>query len=160
MNRLASSVKRILCVDDSPAILSDYRKVLAGSGADEVDASISAFLDEPAAGPAVSPFDLSFASQGKEALELVVDSVKSGNPFTLAFVDMRMPPGWNGAETIRHLRQADPGLRFVVCTAFSDVSEDELRAIGGADLIVVQKPFSFRSIERIAREATRRPQSS
>ena len=40
-------------------------------------------------------------------------------PYAMAFVDVRMPPGWDGIETIGHLWAVEPDLQIVLCTAYS-----------------------------------------
>ena len=46
----------------------------------------------------------------------------------MAFVDVRMPPGWDGVETITRIWEVDPDLQIVVCTAYADYSWEELRS--------------------------------
>jgi len=53
-------------------------------------------------------------------LELVKKSLEDGDPFALAFVDVRMPPGWDGIETVARIWQEYPDLQVVICTAYSD----------------------------------------
>jgi two-component system NtrC family sensor kinase len=81
--------------------------------------------------------------QGAEALEKVSASLVNGTPYAMAFVDMRMPPGWDGVETAEHLWRADPRLQIVFCTAFSDYSwADVLTRLKGRDrLLILKKPF-------------------
>ena len=69
--------------------------------------------------------------------------MEQGRPYSVAFVDMRMPPGWDGIETIARLWQADPDLQIVICTAYSDYSWEEiLRQLGNRNsLAVLKKPF-------------------
>ena len=71
-------------------------------------------------------FELESAFQGKEALEKTIIGIAAGKPYALAFVDVRMPPGWDGIETIEHLWQVDPALQVVVCTAYSDYSWEKM----------------------------------
>jgi len=61
----------------------------------------------------------------------------------MAFVDVRMPPGWDGIETIARIWEKYPELQVVVCTAYSDYSWDDLIAkIGQSDrLVILKKPF-------------------
>jgi CheY-like chemotaxis protein len=61
----------------------------------------------------------------------------------MAFVDVRMPPGWDGLETIGHLWRAQPDLQVVICTAYSDFSWDDIRRrLGQVDnLLILKKPF-------------------
>ena len=77
---------RILIVDDSPAVVAMLAKF---------------FSDPMGHGPAAAtPFEVETALQGEEALGKVTQACQAGRPFSLAFVDVLMPPGWDGIETI------------------------------------------------------------
>src|SRR5579859_4222586 len=99
---LSTTNNRILVVDDNPAIHDDFRKVLSGMHqpqADLMSAEAALFGEEPA--PMVSVnFEIESAYQGQEALLKVEQSVTAGKPYAMAFVDVRMPPGWDGIETV------------------------------------------------------------
>jgi CheY-like chemotaxis protein len=119
---------RILIVDDNTSIHNDFREILCPdrsgeAAADEMEAAL--FGDEK---PAVMSFELDSAYQGQEALEMVKAALAEDQPYALAFVDVRMPPGWDGVETIARIWEADPELQIVVCTAYADYSWEEMRA--------------------------------
>jgi DNA-binding LytR/AlgR family response regulator len=103
----------------------------------------SSIFEAPAQPAAHAGFEIDSALQGEEGLSKVQQSIAAERPYALAFVDMRMPPGWNGVETISHLWKADPALQIVICTAYSDYSwEQILRQLGTRDnLAVLKKPF-------------------
>jgi len=115
--------RRVLSVDDSRDIHSDDRKSLCDH---EVDTELSdmeaMFLGGPVDEAPRLNLTLESAYQGEEALEMVTAAVQQGQPYALAFVDMRMPPGWDGLETIERLWQVDPELHVVICSAYSDQS--------------------------------------
>ena len=137
--------RRVLIIDDQPAIHDAFRKVLVSSqDSCDLDDLESELFGHPKAPAAIDySFDVEFAFQGREGLQQVQRAVDSGNPFGLAFVDMRMPPGWNGIETIKHLWKVDPGLQIVVCTACTDhVWQDVCRELRKVDqLLLLNKPF-------------------
>ncbi len=121
------SNRRILLIDDTPSIHEDFRKILTPTSAQHVE------LDEMEAtlfGSEVKStnllFELDSAYGGQEGLGKLIQAIQENRPYALAFVDMRMPEGWDGAQTIEHLWQEDPQLQVVVCTAYSDYSWDEL----------------------------------
>ncbi len=152
---------RILIVDDNVAIHDDFRKVLASSsspkrGLLEVEAALFGEAASPGSSPTL--FELESAYQGKEALEKVKEARGAGRPFALAFVDMRMPPGWDGLETITHLWQADPELQVVICTAYSDYSWEQMSARLGTstNLVVLKKPFDNVEVLQLAHAFTRK----
>src|SRR5205085_8835472 len=108
--------RRILLVDDMPTIHEDFRKILApqSPAKSALDAARAAlFGDEPVA-DAAPQFELDSAYQGQEGLAKVQASLDKGLPYAMAFVDMRMPPGWDGVETIERLWQVDPRLQVVI----------------------------------------------
>ncbi len=134
---------RLLMIDDNPAIHEDYRKILTGCDDTQISAAEAALFGE--APPTVSrpTFDVDSAMQGREGVELARRALVEGRPYSVAFVDMRMPPGWDGLETIENLWQVDPDIQVVICSAYTDYDWLELLArLGHSDkLIVIKKPF-------------------
>src|SRR5689334_23061155 len=129
-NPMLSPNHRILIVDDNPAIHEDFRKILcpARPGKSEVQ-NLKAALFQKGPNPSIATdFELVSAYQGEEALGMVRQALADGRPFAMAFVDVRMPPGWDGVETAARLWQINPDLQIVICTAYSDYSWDEMRA--------------------------------
>ncbi len=154
--------RRILVVDDNAAIHQDFRKILTAPDlvADQALENLEAALfDSDGAAPAVREsrsFELVSAHQGREALQLVRDAVAANRPFAMAFVDVRMPPGWDGIETTTHLWRADPALQVVICTAYSDYSWEEMtRTLGISDnLVLLKKPFDPAEVLQLAHALT------
>jgi two-component system cell cycle sensor histidine kinase/response regulator CckA len=101
---------------------------------------------------------LDSAYQGQEALEKVKQALAEGRPYAMAFVDVRMPPGWDGIETIARIWEVDPELQVVVCTAYSDYSWEEMRAkVGQPDsLLVLKKPFDNIEVQQITHALTKK----
>ena len=126
MNNLTQPlVHRILVVDDNPSIHEDFHKILCPvqTEARSTVASLASELFEDASPEnAWGSFQLDSAHQGQEALAMVQAAQRDGRPYSLAFIDVRMPPGWDGIETIARIWQTDPDLQVVVCTAYSDHS--------------------------------------
>jgi PAS domain S-box-containing protein len=151
---------RILLVDDNPAIHEDFRKILLGKSKSrtELDAMESVLFDRPAAAVSQLNFELASAYQGKEALEKVTQSLQDGKPYAMAFVDVRMPPGWDGIETIERLWQVDPGLQIVVCTAYSDYSWEKMTLRLGVNdnLVILKKPFDNIEVLQLAHALTKK----
>jgi CheY-like chemotaxis protein len=146
---------RILVVDDNEAIHQDFDKILKTSvapGAAELDAlAASLFGAEKPTGPHTD-FQPTHALQGQEALELVLTSLKAGKPFALAFVDVRMPPGWNGVETVERIWEHDHEIEVVLCTAYSDFSWEEIagRLSHPERLLILRKPFDPLEVRQLA----------
>src|SRR5690606_33298846 len=91
-------------------------------------------------------------------LELVRQAMAEGRPYSLAFVDMRMPPGWDGIETIQHIWKEDPELQIVICSAYSDHSWSEIsHRLGSSDrLLILKKPFDNVEIIQMAHAMSRK----
>ncbi len=144
--------RRILLIDDTRTIHEDFRKILAPSapGGELADAEAALF---GTAVQATSPdCELDSAYQGEEGLAKVRAAKLSGLPYALAFVDMRMPPGWDGVQTIERLWQEDPQLQIVICTAYTDYSWAEvLRRLDVGDrLLILKKPFDAIEVCQLA----------
>lgn len=154
----------ILVVDDNPAIHRDFQKILSGS---QPDATLEQ-LDEALFGAPPAPvrgkqYVLSFADNGQDALQLVKRAKQRNEPFTMAFVDMRMP-GWDGIETVTQLLMVQPDLHVAICSAYMDYSwHDVLQRLKRPGLRLLRKPWSGGEVlalvhefcERKAPESTR-----
>jgi two-component system, sensor histidine kinase and response regulator len=150
--------RQILVVDDNEAIHDDFRKIL-----NNADLDSESFAEAHAAIFGASPlkhaqtsYRIDFATQGKQALEMVKQKRQDGHPYALAFVDIRMPPGWDGIKTIENLWVVDPELQVVICTAFSDYSWDDiLEKFGESDqLLILKKPFDNIEVRQLASALT------
>ena len=148
---------RILVIDDNEDIHRDFDKILgsspSASAVSELDAlSAQLFGGGDAAAPAVEHgyrFEIAHALQGQDGYEMVTGAPEA--PYAVAFVDMRMPPGWDGMTTIEKLMKADKELEVVLCTAFSDYSMDEIaRRVGPTDrLLLLKKPFDPNEVRQL-----------
>ena len=135
---------RVLIVDDNLAIHDDFRKILGIDAAEaEFDVEEQAFFGSTNSPMLCFGFELDFASQGDQALDLVTKSTAAGRPYSVVFMDVRMPPGWDGIETTARLWEVDPDLQVVICTAYSDYSwEKMISRLGNSDrLLILKKPF-------------------
>jgi diguanylate cyclase len=134
---------RLLMIDDNPAIHEDYRKILIGRDDTQISAAEAALFGERQSVVSRPLFDVDSALQGRDGVELARRALAEGRPYSVAFVDMRMPPGWDGLETIENLWKVDPEIQVVVCSAYTDYDWLELLArLGRSDkLIVIKKPF-------------------
>jgi diguanylate cyclase len=150
--------RRILVIDDNPDIHGDFRKVI-GRGRGEsasLAAAELALLGESSVPDTNPGFDIDSAYQGKEGVELVKKALEAGTPYAMAFVDMRMPPGWDGLETIEHLWAIDPDVQIVICSAHSDYDWTKLvaRLKNSSKLLIVKKPFEAIEVLQCANALT------
>jgi diguanylate cyclase (GGDEF)-like protein len=155
--------RRILVIDDNPAIHNDFRKVL-GAGSDDASALAAAELAILGDAPpqAVNRgFEVDSAYQGQEGVAKIRQAVDEGRPYAMAFVDMRMPPGWDGLETIERLWSIDPDMQVVICSAHSDRDwTDVVSRLNHSDqLLVIKKPFEAVEVVQSANALTRKWQN-
>ena len=159
---------KILIVDDDAAVRDAYRQVLAADHRAETGDQVATLAEElfgsdPAAeararaGP-FAQFDLTFAVQGADAVEMVRRARADGAPFQVAFIDIRMPPGIDGRETARRIRALDSQINLVIVTAYSDHAATDIAAVAGPPdkIFYISKPFSTEEIRQMAYALCRR----
>ncbi len=149
--------RRLLIVDDNQAIHDVMRRILQGRpGSTLADAHAALF-----GGPAAEQrprFRMDSALQGEDALARAQAALAEQDPYQLAFVDMRMPPGWDGLETTARLMAADPAIYIVICTAYSDASLEEIsQKLGPTDrVLILKKPFDPVEVVQLSNALTER----
>ena len=150
---------RILIVDDEPAMHDSYRRSFApmrpvdGGTLDAMAAEL--FGDEDCEADQAddcAAFALTHAMQGLDGVTAVEAAVRAGDPYAVAFIDVRMPPGIDGKETAVRIRALDPNINIVIVTGFSDFSPIEIsRVAGPADKIFyIAKPFEVAEVTQMA----------
>ncbi len=151
---------RILIIDDNQAIHQDFSKILikvprGDTDLDDLEATL--FGSERPKSDLLN-FTLDCATQGLEGLAMAEQALAENQPYALAFVDSRMPPGIDGIETIQGLWQRDPELQVVLCTAYTDYSWREIRSILGEtdNLLILKKPFDNMEVLQMAHALTRK----
>ncbi len=151
---------RILVIDDNPDIHRDFKTILLEEQANTKLDSLGAELFGRSACKSTpkNKYELDFASQGKEGHEKIKQALSQNRPYELAFIDMRMPPGWDGLETIEHIWKTDPNIQVVICTAYSDYSwEDISQRLGRSEnLLILKKPFDSVEIAQLAATLTKK----
>jgi diguanylate cyclase len=155
--------RRVLIVDDNRDIHEDFRKVLGGGqdNAAALAAAELALLGEATLATANPVFEIDSAFQGQEGVARVQQALKEGSPYAMAFIDMRMPPGWDGLETIERLWAVDPDVQVVICSAHSDYDwTDVVARLNNSDkLLVIKKPFEAIEVLQSANALTRKWQN-
>ncbi len=147
--------RRVLIVDDNESIHADFRKILAASNdlTAEVESAAATLFDEVETAKASGThFEIDSAHQGEDGLARVQVAVEQRRPYALAFVDVRMPPGWDGVETVRRIWEVDRQIQVVICTAYSDYSWSEMIGeLGETDnLLILKKPFDIVEVRQLA----------
>ncbi|NOX93065.1 MAG: diguanylate cyclase, partial [Gammaproteobacteria bacterium] len=152
---------RILIVDDNESIHEDFRKVLIHEQNEEHaaldDLEVELFGtdgDVPKSKTSNDSleYEVNSALQGQEALAIVDKAAQEGRPYTLIFMDVRMPPGWDGIETISRIWSKHPYIEMVLCTAYSDYTWDDIvEKLGSSDkLLFLRKPFDAIAVQQMA----------
>ncbi len=149
---------RILIVDDNPGIHADFRKILGagnsteGSPLEQMEATLFA---APSTGRRPT-YEIDSAYQGQEGLAMVEKACEEGRPYSLIFMDVRMPPGWDGVETTARVWQVCPDTQIVICTAYSDYSWDEMidKLCPSDRLVILKKPFDVVEVLQLAAALT------
>jgi len=151
---MSKEIRKILVVDDNHAVHQDYRKILEPNETNEkLDAMESLLFGEPKPkNVAKFEFVIDSAFQGEDGLNLVKESIAADSPYSVAFIDMRMPPGWNGIETAQAIWKVDPNMPIVICTAYTDYTWEEIVAElpKSALLLILKKPFDNIELKQMA----------
>ncbi len=154
--------KRIIIIDDNVAIHEDYKAVLCFHAENEADDEMIDLEDQLFSDDNMSSdnketycaldYEVESAYQGKVGAEMIKKARDEGNPYSVAFVDMRMPPGWNGLETIKHFWQDDPDIQVIICTAYSDHSLEEIASQikNPNGFLMLKKPFDKIEVAQLA----------
>ncbi len=149
---------RILVIDDNPDIQRDFKNILLEEQANTKLDSCSAklFARSTRKSTPRSKYELDFASQGKEGHEKIKQALSQNRPYELAFVDMRISPGWDGIETIEHIWKTDPNIQVVICTDYADHSWEKIsQRLGRSEnLLILKKPFDSAEIAQLAATLT------
>jgi len=151
---------RILVVDDNPEIHSDFKKILTRRDHMEKSSQLkSKLFDEHQVEAYKLPFfEIDSAFQGQDGVNLVDKALNEKQPYALVFVDIRMPPGWDGIETIKRIWEIDKCIQIVICTAYSDYSwENTVNQLSNIDsFLILKKPFEKETVCQLAFALTKK----
>jgi len=90
-------------------------------------------------------YEVEFARDGAEAIELYRQAQELGQPFAAVIMDLTIPGGMGGKETIRELLKIDPEAKAIVSSGyFADPVMAEFRKYGFSG--VVAKPYRIRQL--------------
>ena len=157
----SASAARILIVDDEQRIFDEYAYVLgqpAGpsegqQALDDLEAELFGEDDPAEAGAEPVAFEVMTCRQGQDAVEAVEQAVRSNKPFSVVFLDVRMPPGIDGVTTAERIRALDPSINIVFVTGYSDVRPEAMtgRVPPPDKMIYCQKPLQASELMQFAR---------
>jgi diguanylate cyclase (GGDEF)-like protein len=157
------SAIRVLVADDEGEVRDAYRQILLETATSEDAATFLSLRDRlfnrsaadqaankkaPVSGATFEPV---FCEGAEQAVAAVRDALAANQPFSVAFLDMRMPPGPDGVWAAARIRELDPAIEIVVCTAYSDVDPGEIIRIVPPEekISYLQKPFHPHEIRRM-----------
>lgn len=145
--------KRILIIDDDCEIFHAFQAVLAPDSIpshQKMAQLLKKSLDAPV--PTAVSFSLQYAAQGEDGFRVVEKALAESQPFAVAFIDIRMPPGWDGVKTAASIRAIDPNIEIVIVTAYSDRSQEDILASVGTPekLLFFKKPFDPDEVRQLA----------
>lgn len=157
----ALTPRRIIIIDDNPDIHNDFTTILTAdadlSRLESLESDLFGYDRRQAMwdGPC---YELDFAFQGRQGVEKIKSATRQMMPYQLAFVDMRMPPGWDGLKTIKEIWRIDPEIQVVLCTAYSDYSWEEINQTLGRteNLLMLKKPFDSSEVAQMASTLTQK----
>ena len=162
-NPVETNQPRLLIIDDNVAIHQDFLKIFGTTAEESAEqeflAAEAALFGEPVDTASTRPvFAIDSAYQGQEGVEKARQALAEGRPYGMAFIDMRMPPGWDGLETIERLWAIDPHIQVVICSAHADYDWMEVvHRLGHSDqLLVLRKPFESIEVLQCANSLTRK----
>ena len=162
---------RILIVDDTVSVQEDFARVLSPNNEffnqnnDSFDSFLASGEDvetvdtKPKDNKDDFNFELTFASQGEDALKLVKDSLSKKLPYSLVFMDVRMPPGWDGMKTLEEIFKIDDNIQAVISSAYSDYSSFDLKNKFNTAIdriLFLRKPFDSQEILQLAASLTKK----
>jgi diguanylate cyclase (GGDEF)-like protein len=154
---------RVLVADDEAEVRDAYRQILLEadmSGETAVFRNLRERLFAKGApeqmakqlGTRKTVFAPVFCEGAEAAVTAVRESIAADDPFAIAILDMRMPPGPDGVWAAQRIRELDPAIEIVICTAYSDVEPAEIGGIVPPEerLSYLQKPFHPQEIRQMS----------
>jgi signal transduction histidine kinase len=153
---------RVLIVEDEPSIAHGIKNILTPAGNVVPITTRSSRQVASAAQAPVQPaikdqFEVTWAKNPKEALELVKNSILTNRPFALGFFDVLLGADIDGIELVKQIHQIDPKIYAVFVTAYHDRTVDSINQVLGPDKSdrwdYMNKPFTDGAILQKARNA-------
>ena len=152
---------RVLVADDEAEVRDAYRQILFEADMSSETAVFHNLRERLFSKPPeqlaknLSSSDTAFApvfcGGAEAAVAAVREALAADDPFAVAFLDMRMPPGPDGVWAAARIRELDPAIEIVVCTAYSDVDPRDIGAMVPPEekLSYLQKPFHPHEIRQM-----------
>ena len=157
--KMVKDANHILIVDDNPEIYQDFQRILLldhtplKKNLQDTEKLLFGDQKPPITNHLEDPqYQLSYCQSGEKAPIVLKNHLSKPSNIALAFVDMRMPGGWDGVETVHALWKVDPRLQVVICSAYSDLDWQKIRKEFHSNrdqLIILKKPFDPEEVLQI-----------
>ena len=135
---------KVIIIDDTEDIHSNikilFQNQVTHSVLDELSEEIFGNTKKKTSNKSNFDITLDSALQGKDGYEMIKDAYENGSPYSVAVVDMRMPPGWDRLMTIEKIREVDQDIEIIISSAYSDYSWQDI-----ADRLGVSNKYLFLS---------------
>lgn len=142
---------RVLIVDDQDEIHQDFEEMLNPGFVSSKTEELARAFNPDMEDDFLPKFELIHTRSGKEAYEKVKEANELDNPIAVAYIDVRMPPGWTGIETTRRIREIDNDIEIVIMTAYTSKPLSEI--VNSIKLLYkllyVRKPFAREEIQQM-----------
>ena len=152
-----SFVNRVLVLDDDPHLIGEYVRCLGKDFEPEAATATLGDLEKVLLGEEQGEkqqarFDVHARKQGQAAIEAVAEAVAARDPFSIVFIDVHMPPGIDGIEAAKRIREIDPNVNIVIVTGSLGLDPDILgKRVPPADKIFLfKKPFHGAECRQLA----------
>lgn len=140
-NEMKIKNNRLLVIDDDEIVLRAYRGFLS-HGMQQSSTLESMVLGTNSTTKKEADYHLDLATQGEDGYAMVMQAQENDNPYAIVFIDMIMPPGWDGLQTAKAIRKLDDQIFIVFVTARAEKSFSELQECLGNNILLINKPFS------------------
>ena len=153
------SHSRILVIDDQESILQNFAALLdppergeVASTLDDLELALGGSDAAKQATVETPRYRMRYARQGADGVSECLAAKTAGDPFSVAFVDIHMPPGIDGVQTAAELWKLQPDLEIVLCSAHSMYTWQEIlgRLPRRDQLVILRKPFDPIEVRQLA----------
>jgi diguanylate cyclase (GGDEF)-like protein len=149
---------RILVTDDEPRVIAAYKVCLdsqdngSSQELDTLGAELFGETTIESFASSAQNMRVDYVNQGQAAIDAIRTAIEIGDPYSVLFLDMRMPPGIDGKEASRQIRLLDQNVNIVIVTGYSDHSPLEVAKVAGPldKLYYLAKPFETAEIQQLA----------
>lgn len=103
-------------------------------------------------------YEVTLVRNGEEALKCYREAMSCGSPFRAVMLDLNVPDGMGGGDTVRELLQIDPEVKAIVASGDTEnPAMKHFRKFGFCGAI--SKPFSLEELEDTLRKVSENAES-